>query len=193
MNTMKPTAIMQEKIWIKCMRPGYIPQLRMQGPIITPVQVTRQVAHQMIVAGLKVHQIDPKTKIATELNLQNVFPGEGDPVTPAKSETPKPTSGVDSKPIEPVDLKGVTAPIKEENGIKVDHTPVDPKTAAPEPVKAEAEEEVKTEDDQKASDTEDQAAGSDETAEAKDAPQDSNKNQNQNYNNNNQKNNKKHK
>lgn len=192
MNTMKPTAIMQEKIWIKCMRPGYIPQLRMQGPIITPVQVTRQVAHQMIVAGLKVHQIDPKTKIATELNLQNVFPGEGDPVTPAKSETPKPTSGVDSKPIEPVDLKGVTAPIKEENGIKVDHTPVDPKTAAPEPVKAEAEE-VKAEDDQKASDVEDQVAGSDETAEAKDAPQDSNKNQNQNYNNNNQKNNKKHK
>ena len=112
MNTMKPTAIMQEKIWIKCMRPGYIPQLRMQGPIITPVQVTRQVAHQMIVAGLTVHQIDPKTKIATELNLQNVFPGEGDPVVPAKTEAPKPTSGVDSKPIEPVDLKGVTAPIK---------------------------------------------------------------------------------
>ena len=140
MNTMKPTAIMQEKIWIKCMRPGYIPQLRMQGPIITPVQVTRQVAHQMIVAGLTVHQIDPKTKIATELNLQNVFPGEGDPVVPAKTEAPKPTSGVDSKPIEPVDLKGVTAPIKEANGIKVDPTPVDPKTAVPESVNAESEE-----------------------------------------------------
>ena len=185
MNTMKPTAIMQEKIWIKCMRPGYIPQLRMQGPIITPVQVTRQVAHQMIVAGLKVHQIDPKTKIATELNLQNVFPGEGDPIAPAKTEAPKPTSGVDSKPIEPVDLKGVTAPIKEANGIKVD-----PKTAVPESVNAESEE-PKTEDDQKSSDTEDKSADSDETAEATDAPQNSNKNQN--YNNNNQKNNKKHK
>ena len=190
MNTMKPTAIMQEKIWIKCMRPGYIPQLRMQGPIITPVQVTRQVAHQMIVAGLTVHQIDPKTKIATELNLQNVFPGEGDPIAPAKTEAPKPTSGVDSKPIEPVDLKGVTAPIKEANGIKVDPTPVDPKTAAPESVNVESEE-SKTEDDQKSSDAEDKSAGSDETAEATDAPQNSNKNQN--YNNNNQKNNKKHK
>ena len=190
MNTMKPTAIMQEKIWIKCMRPGYIPQLRMQGPIITPVQVTRQVAHQMIVAGLTVQQIDPKTKIATELNLQNVFPGEGDPVVPAKTEAPKPTSGVDSKPIEPVDLKGVTAPIKEANGIKVDPTPVDPKTAVPESVNAESEE-SKTEDDQKSSDAEDKSADSDETAEATDAPQNSNKNQN--YNNNNQKNNKKHK
>lgn len=123
MNTMKPTAIMQEKIWIKCMRCGFIPQLHMQGPIITPVQVSRQVAHQMIVAGLTVHQIDPDTKHATELNLQNVFPGEGDPVIPNKKESHTPSSGVNSEPINPVDLKGVAPsnptppvpPIQEKN------------------------------------------------------------------------------
>lgn len=153
MNTMKPTAIMQEKIWIKCPRCGFIPQLRMQGPIITPVKISRQVAHQMIVAGLSVYQIDPDTKQATELNLQNVFPGEGDPVAPDKKEPPKQSSGVNTDPITPVNLKGVTpsnpiptqeatpdVPEKKDNESKsesVEATAVDSESVTSEPVKKE--------------------------------------------------------
>lgn len=138
---MTPTKVMQERIFIRTNHRGYIPQLRMQGPIVTPIPVTRADAHKLIIAGIDVYQIDPVTKMATKLDLQSVFPGEGDPVKKEETVTPvTSTPNVSSEPVKPVNLQGVTAPIKEENGIKVDPTPVDPKTAEAEEIKPETKE-----------------------------------------------------
>lgn len=138
---MTPTKVMQERIFIRTNHRGYIPQLRMQGPIITPIPVTRADAHKLIVAGIDVYQIDPVTKMATKLDLQSVFPGEGDPVKKEETATSvTSTPNVSSEPVKPVTLQGVTTPIKEENGIKVDPTPVDPKTAEAEEIKPETKE-----------------------------------------------------
>jgi hypothetical protein len=120
----------------------------MQGPIITPVPV-RADAHRMIVAGIEVFQIDPTTKLATKLDLKSVFPGEGDAEDKKEETTPStPSPNVKSEPIKPVNLQGVTAPIKETDGVKVDSTPVDVKDAVAEEIKPETtqKEDVKAEE-----------------------------------------------
>lgn len=118
---MKPTSIMKELIYIKTNRIGYIPQIRMQGPIITPIPVTREVAKAMVVAGIEVYEINRVTKEPRLLTLKNVYPGEGD--CPPVDEDPKgeegeqkpqvPTSDVvQQEPVQPVEFKGV--PIQSE-------------------------------------------------------------------------------
>lgn len=67
------TSTRGENIWVKIIRAGYIPQLGIQGPIPNPVQITRAKAHSMIVAGIDVFEVDPKTKKTTKLTIQNVF------------------------------------------------------------------------------------------------------------------------
>lgn len=122
---LKPTNIMMERIYIKTNRIGYIPPLRMQGPIVAPIPVTREIAKAMVVAGIETYMIDPVTKEPTLLTLKNVYPGEGDqseePVQQKqntfksnrnykgpKQAQPKVSSGMtDQTPIKPVDLVGV--------------------------------------------------------------------------------------
>ena len=102
---------MNEKIFIKTNRIGFIPQLGIQGPIVNPYPTTRKVAKDMIVGGIQVFQITEDKKVI-ELNLQNVFPGEGDPKpAPKKEEKNEKPVG---KPVEPVQFKGVvTEPVPE--------------------------------------------------------------------------------
>lgn len=124
MAPLKPTSIMKEKIFIKTNRLGFIPQINMQGPIITPIPVSREVAKSMIVVGIEVFEVykdsDGKKHIRL-LTLQNVYPGEGDnngnnkPSKPDDNEdgvqkpTVPTTSGVAQKtPVQPVKLKGVS-------------------------------------------------------------------------------------
>lgn len=66
-----------EKIWVKIIRAGYIPQLGMQGPIPNPIQITRGKAHSMIVAGIDVFEVDPITRDTKKLTIQNVFGNTG--------------------------------------------------------------------------------------------------------------------
>lgn len=107
---LKRTKLMKEKIFIKTNRRGYIPYIGMQGPIITPIPITREDAHNMIVAGIEVYQIDPKTKNAIKLTLQTVYPGEGEPEGNT-DKTPPINNGklaeVTGDPIKPMKLSGI--------------------------------------------------------------------------------------
>ena len=107
---LKRTKLMKEKIFIKTNRRGYIPYIGMQGPIITPIPITREDAHNMIVAGIEVYQIDPKTKNATKLTLQTVYPGEGEPEDTTDKTSPinnGKLAEVTSDPIKPMKLSGI--------------------------------------------------------------------------------------
>ncbi len=118
MTDLRPTKLMKDKIFIKTNRIGFIPYINMQGPIVTPLPVTRQIAHAMVVAGVETYMVDPKTKKVTLLTIQNVYPGEGDPEPDEVPEEPekKSVSGVvNQKPAKPVDLKGVSAVKPEKN------------------------------------------------------------------------------
>ena len=121
-----------EEVFIKVMKAGYIPQLGMQGPIPNPIKVKRSVIHSMIVAGIKVFEYDPETQETTEITLGSLYNED-----PAKEDSKKPEAPATPDPIQPVNLQGVTAPIKEENGINAGTTPVDPKEDTPEEIKPE--------------------------------------------------------
>lgn len=129
---MKATNIMKEKIFIKTNRIGFIPQLGIQGPIVNPYPTTRSVAKAMIVAGIQVYQIKPDTKEVIELTLQNVFPGEGDVKKKDINVQASSKSGVTTKPVQPVNLKGITTPIQEP--LKVDTEPIKVEDAKPEEI-----------------------------------------------------------
>ena len=91
-----------EKIFVKVMRNGYIPQLGISGPIVNPIKITRAQAHAMIVAGIAVYQYFPENQYTEKLTLQNVF---GKPEKASKPE--EPVSKVVSEPVTPVTLTGV--------------------------------------------------------------------------------------
>ena len=129
MGPLKPTDVMKEKIYIKTKRIGFIPQLNMQGPIITPIPVSREVAKSMVVAGIETFEYwkDSEGKQNVRLlTIQNVYTGEGDYEKPFKPDednkgdgVQKPevptTSGVAQKtPVQPVNLKGVSTQSKTE-------------------------------------------------------------------------------
>lgn len=113
---MNQKSLRDEKIFIKSNYRGFIPQLRMRGPIITPVRVTRATAHQLIISGIDVYEIDKTTRNATRLTLQSVFPGEGDEATARerakyatkKAPAVKSTNLTDKAPVEPTILSGVS-------------------------------------------------------------------------------------
>lgn len=119
MAPLRPTKLMKEIIYVKTNRLGFIPQIKMQGPIITPIPITREVAKSMVVAGIEVFEVYKDRhgkKQVRLLTLENVYPGEGEsePVIPSQEKdgvqkTKVPTSGVvQQEPVKPVDLKGVT-------------------------------------------------------------------------------------
>ena len=138
---MKQTKVMNEKIFIKTNRIGFIPQLGIQGPIVNPYPTTRKVAKDMIVSGIQVFQITDDKKVI-ELNLQNVFPGEGDPKPAPKKE--KKNEKPVGKPVEPVQFKGIAAdPVPEkEKEPKAEPAKVETPVA---PVEEKKETEVKEE------------------------------------------------
>lgn len=125
LHKMKETPIMKEEIFIKTNRIGYIPQLGIQGPIVNPYPVTRAIAKEMIVAGISVVEVH-KDGSTTELNLQNVFPGEGDVKRDPAPAKPAEAPNKDEK-------KEVEPPKAEEK--KVEESKKDePKTPAVQPV-----------------------------------------------------------
>lgn len=156
-----------EEIFIKVTKAGYIPQLGMQGPIPNPIKVKRAVVHSMIVSGIKVFEYDPETKETTEITLGSLYNEE-----PAKEgKTDKSESPATPDPIQPVNLQGVTAPIKEENGINVDATPVDPKDSTPEEIKPE---------ENASTDTNEEPVNEESTGSEEDKTSNSNKKKNKN-------------
>ena len=101
MGPLKPTDVMKEKIYIKTKRIGFIPQLNMQGPIITPIPVSREVAKSMVVAGIETFEYWKDSEGKQNVRL-------------LKPEVPT-TSGVAQKtPVQPVNLKGVSTQSKTE-------------------------------------------------------------------------------
>ena len=91
-----------DKIYVRVIRNGYIPQLGIQGPIPNPIKISRGTAHSMIVAGIEVHEVDPKTKITKKLTVENVF--EDAPSAPVKEPVPEKKP---SDPVKPIELNGV--------------------------------------------------------------------------------------
>lgn len=61
-----------DQIYIVSTRTGYIPQLRMYGPIPNPISVPISLCLSMLTAGVKIHQFDPKTKKVIELTVANL-------------------------------------------------------------------------------------------------------------------------
>lgn len=120
LGSLKPTELMKETIYIKTNRLGFIPQIHMQGPIITPIPITREAAKSMIVAGIELFEVykDKSGKKQVRLlTLQNVYPGEGERPEESKhdedgEQKPQvPTSGVaQQEPVQPVNFKGVSVP-----------------------------------------------------------------------------------
>lgn len=105
---------MQEEIYIKTYKSGFIPDLHKQGPIVNPTPCTREIAKKLISAGLEVFQVwrDENGKDHSKLlTIHNVYPGEGDKPDPSVPDQDK--DGVQKDPVKPVTFKGVTA--KEEN------------------------------------------------------------------------------
>lgn len=95
-----------EKIWVKIQKPGYIPQLGMQGPIPNPIQIPRATAKSLLVSGVQVYQYDPDTKKTVELTLATVFGKKN------KEKDPAPTKEPEKVPDnqEPVSFSGVQTP-----------------------------------------------------------------------------------
>ncbi len=125
MGPLRPTHLMKEIIYIKTNRLGFIPQIHMQGPIVTPIPVTREAAKSMVVAGIEVFEVYKDrsgNKQVRLLTLKNVYPGEGEPPEKpdhdkdGEQKPPVPTSGVaQQEPVKPVDLKGVSIPEAKSN------------------------------------------------------------------------------
>lgn len=121
MGPLRPTKLMQEEIYIKTYKSGFIPDLHMQGPIVNPTPCTRETAFKLIKSGLEVFQIwrDENGKDHSKLlTIHNIYPGEGDKPEPPAPDHDKdgvqkptvPTSGVAQKdPVKPVTFKGVAA------------------------------------------------------------------------------------
>lgn len=114
-SKLKPTNVMKDIIYIKTNRIGYIPQVRMQGPIVTPIPVTRAIAKDMVVSGIETYKVDKKTKKVTLLTLQNIYPEEKKEhpdcnfKDKGEQKPPVPTSGVaQNEPVQHVTFQGVS-------------------------------------------------------------------------------------
>lgn len=61
-----------EFIYVLCPTNGYIPQLKMSGPVAHPLKVSKYTAKNMLMSGLKVFEYDKATRRTIELTLQNI-------------------------------------------------------------------------------------------------------------------------
>lgn len=130
-----------QEIWVKILRAGFIPQLGIQGPIPNPIKITREKAHNMIVAGIDVYQVDEKTRETTKLTLHTVLGGEA-PKAEVKPEvkTPVPAPVKAEKPVELTGVKVEES--KKEEAPKAEEKKEEVKAEAAAPV-VEKKEEVK--------------------------------------------------
>jgi len=135
-----------EEILVITNRTGYIPQMRMCGPILQPIKVPVQLCLSMVCAGVELYQVDPvsmKNMKLTPLNLMDdtkfetkIKPAE-EPVIPVVSGDVTPTI------VQPITVNPevASAPIQDaENAIDEDpkvevkqseNTPAIPSEEAP--------------------------------------------------------------
>lgn len=75
-------------------RVGYIPQLRMCGPILQPISVPSDVCVSMVSSGVALYVVDPETKTNMRLTPQNIagiIAGDPEPVVAAPVQVEKNT------------------------------------------------------------------------------------------------------
>lgn len=63
----------KDTIFIISPRTGYIPQLSMSGPIVSPLKVEAGLVYDMVAAGVDVHRYCPCSKMTHKLTLDNVY------------------------------------------------------------------------------------------------------------------------
>lgn len=97
----------KEKIYVRINKTGFIPQLKIQGPVIYPIRITRGQAHSLIVAGISVYEVDPSTGVGTELTIKNVFGEKVEPAGSAKEDVSAGGKSVTSKENKNYAFKGV--------------------------------------------------------------------------------------
>lgn len=97
-----------EKIWVKIQKAGYIPQLGIQGPIPNPIQIPRVTAKSLLVSGIPVYEYDPETKKTIELTLANVFSTGKSTQKPVRETNPTPKDPENDQ--EPVMFNGIPTP-----------------------------------------------------------------------------------
>jgi hypothetical protein len=59
-------------IFIKTIKRGFIPQLRMNGPIVSPMRASIAQCLAMLTANIPLYQYDPTTKRVVELTIANL-------------------------------------------------------------------------------------------------------------------------
>lgn len=62
-----------DQILIVTNRVGYMPQLRMCGPILQPIKVPVSVCQGMVAAGIPLYQVDPTKKVNMKLTITNIM------------------------------------------------------------------------------------------------------------------------
>lgn len=75
-----------DRIFIVSTRTGYIPQLKMYGPIPNPIKVPLNLCLSMITSGIDIYQFEPKSKSIIKLNFDNIFDDKKFDVVPKKVE-----------------------------------------------------------------------------------------------------------
>ena len=62
--------------WIKVGTSLYIPEVRSNGPIVTPLQVPASDVLAIVKRGINVYEVDPRTKKEIKLTITNIFDGD---------------------------------------------------------------------------------------------------------------------
>ncbi len=107
-----------DEIYILSTRTGYIPQLRMYGPIPYPIKCPLALCMSMIIAGVVIHEYDPKTGLTVELTISNLY----DATKFEKVKKTKKESTV-SEPVPVTEVKGVKVVPKEPVVEEIEETP----------------------------------------------------------------------
>lgn len=68
-NEYKPN----DYIFVICRKSCYIKQLRVSGPIVSPMHIRMSTAYQIICSGIPLFQYDPLTKKYAQMTVQNAF------------------------------------------------------------------------------------------------------------------------
>lgn len=62
-----------DRIFIRTNRTGYIPSLRMYGPIVRPFPCSVGVCQEMLTFGIELYQVEPKSNEVVQLTLLNLY------------------------------------------------------------------------------------------------------------------------
>ena len=106
----------EEKLYILTPYRGYINPLKMVGPVVHPIKVTKLAATDILMSGAEVYEFIPETKETIKLTLENIN----------NRKEPIKITQVTSAPVTPVTVQGVPRveesldTIKDEAGNEVD-------------------------------------------------------------------------